>query len=169
MPGPVPRRCARQSSAPALARSAGFTLVELVMVMLLLAVLSYTAGARLLDRGETAARDYAETLAAGLRNAQRSAVAQRRPVHVQLDTSARRVRFCLDDAVTCAQPLRDSFGDDLALQAPAGVALTSAVNAFSFDALGRPSLATALDIGAASATLAATVSVEAETGYVRRR
>jgi MSHA pilin protein MshC len=161
-------RSARPPAGPA-AAVRGFTLVELVIVILLVAVLSFTALPRLMERDDALAQGFAEQVAATLRWAQKTAVAQRRLVYVNIDAAAGRVRACFDAAITCAQPLAAPDLGTLDISAPARVALTSAVSQFSIDALGRPSLAANLELRATTAAgLAFAVIVEQDSGYVRR-
>ena len=62
----------------------GFTLVELVMVMMLVAVITAMSAARFSDREPFAVQGAADQLVSGLRLAQATAIAQRRPIHVSL-------------------------------------------------------------------------------------
>src|SRR5215470_13755277 len=131
-------------------RARGFTLVELVLIIVLLGILSFFAGARLNDRNSVNARGFADQVASTLRFAQKAAIAQRRNVYVNIDTSARRVRACLDAATTCASPLSSPAGGSLDITGAAGVTLTSGSTQFSFDALGRPSIASNLTLTASA-------------------
>jgi MSHA pilin protein MshC len=146
----------------------GFTVVELVAVMTLAGILSAFAAVRLLDRSLADARGFADQLAAIVQFAQKAAVAQRRRIYVNVDTSARRVRACLDAAAACAQPLAAPAGGALDSTAATGVVLASGAAQFSFDGLGRPSIAAALTLTATGGGSSFNVTVEADTGYVRR-
>ncbi|CAD5370275.1 Prepilin-type N-terminal cleavage/methylation domain-containing protein [Rubrivivax sp. A210] len=68
-------------------RDAGFTLVELVMVMLIVGVLAVFALPRLLDLTSWRLRAYGDELQAQMMAMQRLAVAQRRAVQATLSTS----------------------------------------------------------------------------------
>jgi MSHA pilin protein MshC len=146
----------------------GFTLIELIMVITVLGILSFVAAARMVDRADIDAHGYTEQLASTLRFAHKAAVAQRRYVYVNIDTAARRIRVCLDATIACNQPLAAPAGGVLDLTAPAGIALTSGASQFSFDGLGRPSLAANLELQASVGGQTYTVVVERESGYVRR-
>jgi MSHA pilin protein MshC len=150
------------------AAARGFTLIELIMVITVLGILSFVAAARMVNRADIDAHGYAEQLASTLRFAHKAAVAQRRNVYVNIDTVTRRVRVCLDAAVACVQPLAAPAGGTLEVTAPAGIALASGASQFSFDGLGRPSLAASLELQASVAGQTYTVVVERESGYVRR-
>ncbi len=149
----------------------GFTLVELVIVILLVAVLSFAALPRLAERDEAVAQGFADQLAATLRWAQKTAVAQRRIVYVNVDTAAGRVRACFDAAASCTQPVAAPASGALDVTAPTRIALTSSSGSsqFSFDGLGRPSLNATLELRASTAAgQSFSVMVEQDSGYVRR-
>jgi MSHA pilin protein MshC len=151
------------------AKQVGFTLIELVMVILLLGILSFFAVARLADRSESDAHGFAEQLASTLRFAQKAAVAQRRAIYVNVDAANGRVWVCLDAANTCTQPLAAPAGGTLEVQAPRGVTLTTTGGTqLTFDAMGRPSSTAAIDFGVDAASIGFTVRIEPESGYVRR-
>jgi MSHA pilin protein MshC len=146
----------------------GFTLVELIMVVLLLGILSFFAGGRLSDRNQANARGFAEQVASTLRFAQKAAIAQRRNVYVNIDTTARRVRACLDASTACASALAGPAGGSLDISGATGVTLTSGATQFSFDALGRPSFTSNLTLTTSANGATFTITVQPESGYVQR-
>jgi MSHA pilin protein MshC len=72
----------------------GFTMVELVVVIVLAGILGAVAAARYFDRGSFDASAYAEQTKSMLRYAQKTAVAQHRPVFVVL--SSKRIALCFN-------------------------------------------------------------------------
>lgn len=149
-----------------LQRQAGFTLMELVIAITVLGVLGFVAVARVSDRSQANAQGFAEQVASTLRFTHKAAIAQRRPVYVLVDTAAGRVRACMD--AVCTQPLAAPMGGNLDITAPAGIPLTSSSAQFSFDALGRPSASSNVTLTTSGNGITYTVTIEAESGYVRR-
>jgi MSHA pilin protein MshC len=133
-------------------------------VITLAGVLSFVAATRMNDRGDADARGFAEQVASTLRFAQKAAVAQRRNVYVSVTTASRRIRVCLD--ASCTQVVAAPIGGELDITGPDTVTLTAGSTAFSFDALGRPSFASAVTLTAANGARTFSVVVEAQTGYV---
>jgi MSHA pilin protein MshC len=146
----------------------GFTLVELILVITLLGILSFVAAGRMLDRSDVDARAFADRLESTLQQAHKQAIAQRRRVYVNLDAGSGRVRACFDASSACSQPLAAPAGGVLDIATPAGIALTGAVAQFSFDALGRPSLGATTVLTVTGGSSSHTVSIERDSGYVRR-
>ncbi len=120
---------------------AGFTLVELVLVIVLVGVIAVVAVARMPSQTVFLHQASMNELASALRYAQKKAVAERAAIDVRIDASAGTVTFCRDPAPACAQPLL-APGDTVALRftVPAGVTLSivpAGTTRFGFDGLGR--------------------------------
>ena len=149
-----------------LTRAGGFTLVELVVVLILIGVLAVAALAKLSNTSSFEALGYFNQVQALTRYAQKVAVAQRRPVFVADNAGA--VAACYD--VGCASPVADPAGPAGFVAAPpAGVSFAFSAGTFSFDGLGRPSPNTAHAITiTASGEPARVVTIEAESGYVHQ-
>jgi MSHA pilin protein MshC len=77
--------------------AAGFTMVELVVVMVLIGILSSVAVARYFDNRAFEAKEYADQVRAIIRYGQKVAVAQNRPIYVIADGN----RFALCSAPVC--------------------------------------------------------------------
>ncbi len=151
----------------------GFTLVELVVVISIVAVLATVGSSRFASPSPFAGRATAEQLASALRTAHRLAVASRRPLTVQVVDNPAKLRVCLDPA--CTQPLPQALSPEpgtggwLALD-PRNGTLLSAATTYEVDGKGKPSLANALDLRPLDPegnTNGPTVRIEAETGLVR--
>lgn len=135
----------------------GFTLVELIVVIVLIGILSAYVAARLDIRGMEG-RDFYDRATVTIRHAQKIAIAQHRTVHVCL---AGRVAVGFDPGCnTLAQDPADSGG----LSLPAGEIAITGPASFSFDHEGRTSAA--VTIGFTAGTDSYTLHVEEETGYV---
>ena len=145
---------------------AGFTLVELVVVLVLAGVFTAVGMSRFADREPFAAQGMADQLVSGLRAAQAMAMAQRRSVFVALVATPPTLTVCLDAA--CTLPLPTPAGDATWLADGAGLYLSSAVS-FNFGADGVPSLPSRLQVqvlGTGGSAASQVISVEAESGYV---
>ena len=142
-------------------RMPGFSLVELVAVMVIAGILAAIAIPRFTDN-ESKAAWYYEQVKAGVRHAQRQAVAHRRCVFVSV--SAARVDLFYDNGscVISGTTVNDmATGNAYALIAPPGVVLNPVIN-FSFNGLGQPNPIA----GVAFTVGGKPVTVTAETGYV---
>lgn len=160
-------RLVLRRSAPACAR--GFTLVELIMVLVLLGVLAVYAVPRVLNTGDFFARGFHDQSLAYLRYAQKTAIAQRRTVCVAFSPNSITLTIANAAAVNnCANPLRGPNGD-LVLVARAGIAYAGAPVNFNFDALGQP-----VDVGGAMSPTRPvqvgntdrSITIETVTGFV---
>lgn len=146
--------------------SCGFTLVELLLVLIIASVLAAVAIPRLVDRGAFQTHGAAAEVSTALRYAQRLAMAKNREVCVAATTA--NLTLTLNptsvSAAPCSEPaLRPGDGSPYVVTLPAGIGLAPAT-AFRFDPQGRPlpNAAVSLMLGGS-----APVTVERETGYVR--
>ncbi len=143
----------------------GFTLVELVTVVVLLAIMAALVMPRFFSPEVFTSRGFYDQVIATLRYAQKAAVAKHRFVCVQ--TTASTLALTYGATAACADgPLTDPVGGGpYSISAPGGITLSASVPAFGFNALGQPSFSGAPATVAISG-YAAVIRVEAETGYV---
>ena len=145
--------------------SRGFTLVELILVMVIAGILAAVAVPRLIGRTSFDTRGFADQLAATVRFAQKLAVSQRRNVSVQLTVND--ATLCYSTLVPCAvanQAPGPGGEKPYTVSAPGGVAIAP-VTVLTFDRGGRPDITAQLDIQV-NGTGTHHVLVEQETGYV---
>ena len=143
----------------------GFTLVELVVVMVLMAVITAVGMSRFVNRQPFAVQGVADQLMSGLRLAQATAIAQRRTLYLQLSTTPAALAVCLDAA--CTQPLPAPGGGPW-LEDTLDVKLAAALN-FNFDATGAPSFASAQTVQVSSSdnsSSAPAIVIEPLSGHV---
>jgi MSHA pilin protein MshC len=142
----------------------GFSLVELIVVLVVMGVLAVVAMGKFGERAGFEARGYLEQAQALTRYAQKAAIAQRRSVFVMINAGS--LAACFDAG--CAEPVKDpGTGGALSLPAAAGVAFGLAPGSFSFDGLGRPNpdgqYAVSVSVSGGGSS---NFTVERETGYV---
>lgn len=169
------RRAKRRASGAFACRGAahgakGFTLVELVVTLVIVAIVAAVAIPRFVGRGAFETRGFADRVQAIVRYAQKTAVAKRKDVFVKLNAGG--VRICYTDACTAGTEVPDPVGHGdpcgaglLCATVPGDVSLTSTESEFSFDGLGRPSIAANLTV-TIGGEITRSFAVERETGYV---
>jgi MSHA pilin protein MshC len=144
----------------------GFTLTELVVVIIIATVLAAFALARI----NTQAFDtegYANRAIAMTRYAQRLAISQRRTVAVVITAgNPGTIKLCYTDLACSGGNVREPPGTaTFQHTSPSGVAVGGTLGAgFTFSALGRPDASGTITV---TGDVTRTITVEAETGYVR--
>jgi MSHA pilin protein MshC len=142
-------------------RARGFSLTELVIVLVIGAILAAIA-IPMFNQPQIDAAWYYEQVRSALRHAQRTAVAQRRPVFVVLEAAPVRLSLCYDAGCGAGTRLtQPGSTTTFEIAAPSGLALAMSVSPLSFNGLGQPSSGATVTVGAR------TVTVNAETGYVQ--
>ncbi len=169
-------------------RPGGFTMVELIIVIVLVGVISAFAAARFFDRRGFDADAFAEQSRTMLRFAQKLAVAQNREVYVLIEGN--RLALCYDkpssgcrtgdqveapsgsNSGSAATTTHCQSGSWYCEGRPDGLAYTTSpsVGFFHFDALGRPGLSSGnfagLKLTITGDGSSRAISIEQETGYV---
>lgn len=154
----------RHFNAPPAAR--GFTLIELIMVIVILGVLAVFAAPRLFDNSTFTGRGLHDETMALLRFGQKTAIAQRHTVCVTVNGTGITMTIFKDNPApaTCAAAT--------AVQAPplippfvpqGGTGLAGPASPFQFTPLGSTDQAAAVTLTVANST---PITVEPGTGYI---
>lgn len=141
--------------------TAGFTLLELVVTLVILGILSAVAMSKL-NQPQVDSAWFPDQVRAVVRLAQKQAIAQRTRVLVVVGASQLSLCYATTTvSFTCAAAVSDLVtGNAVVLNAPSGIALGATSTPFAFNGLGQPSSAVTLTVGTK------TIQVTAETGYV---
>ena len=150
-------------------RGSGFTMIELVVVIVILGIIAAVAAPRFFDQRAFLERGYYEELAAALKYAQKLAVASGCPVRVAIAAGSYDARQQAASGGTCnpadsTWPTAVQLADGRLLSgtSPAGVSASPAVT-LVYDTLGRTNLAADQIVSVGSFAF----TVRADSGYVQ--
>ena len=154
----LPRMEKRELAGALLRAAAGFTLVELLLVLTLVAILAAFAAPRL-PLVEFRDRGFAQQALAAIDFARELAISSGCQVQVTLDGSGCRLLWQACGAASGASVVNPTSGQTnfCTESAPSAAPFAN----FVFDRIGRPSAGQSIAIGAR------TISVEPETGFAR--
>jgi MSHA pilin protein MshC len=141
----------------------GFTLIELIMVMIIVGILAVFVAPRFFDANVFKSRGFADQVQATLRYAQKEAIAQRGFVCVALASNSITLNYGPTAACATGGLPLPAGGNSITAPAGSGITLTYNLASFAFDALGRNTSAQIV-VSVSGATN--NIVVEAETGYV---
>ncbi len=152
-------------------RHLGFTLIEMIVVLVLIGVLAVYAAPRMFNSGDFYARGFHDETLSLLRYAQKAAIAQRRTVCVTFAASSASLTIAATAAtVACAgNPLVGPKGESPAtITGKSGVGYSPTPVNFSFNGQGQAvdSSGALLATQTIAIANAASVIVESGTGYV---
>ena len=146
---------------------AGFTLIELVVVLAIIGIIAVAALPRLLDQQIFESRGFSDQTLAALRYAQKSAISQRRNVCVAFGLTSITLSIAsLPNSSTCDTNLANlgtpSGSPTYQVNAKNGVAFVAIPTNFQFNSLGQASIGQTLSVVGATGT----ITIEQDTGYV---
>lgn len=151
-------------------RQSGFTLVELIVVMIIVGILAVAAIPRFFQTQTFAARGFHDQVLAMVRFAHKTAIAQRRDVFVNANAATNVICLTYVADASCTSGVgvvSPGQAGWFSNTAPNGVTLSGNL-AFRFSALGRPlpdaPVNYALSIVGDGVTR--TITIERETGHV---
>lgn len=158
-----------------LSNQAGFTLIELIMVIVMLGVLAVFAAPRMFNTGDFTARGFHDETLSLLRYAQKTAIAQRRTVCVAFTSNRVSLSMASAAAATnCATSTSTAMtgpNGEATVTGRSGVRFDSSSPSnwdFNFNGLGQPIDTSGVPVTKRTIEIvdAGKIYVEAETGYV---
>jgi len=143
-----------------LLRQRGFSMIELIAVLVIMGILAVAALPRFFDINTFESRGFHDQVISTLRYAQKIAIAQRRFVCVSFTSDS--ITLTSGATAACGTDLTSPTGvSPYVVTSPAAEVTLSGGAAFNFDALGKASAAQSIAISGSTP-----ITVVAETGYV---
>ena len=150
----------------------GFTLIELIMVIVITGVIAIVAIPRFSGRQTFEARGFYDQTLSMLRYAQKIAIAQHTPTFVNVNGANGLICLTYLSDINCTnsdvnQVVRGP-ADQKAFSkvTPNGITIGSTNSSFSFSALGKPSPDATVQLSIIGDGMTRVITVERETGYV---
>ena len=157
---------------PTTSPASGFTLIELIVVIILMAILAATAAPRFFDQNAFEGPAFAQELASAARYAQKLAVANGCPVRLVVTANSYALKrpntFCDTTFATPADAAHPA-GLTFPVNAPNGVAITGQTFPFTvqFNPRGIPTDTSNVALATVNLTVSGrTVVITAGSGYV---
>lgn len=144
----------------------GFSLVELIIVLIIVGILAVVAIAKFANRIGFDTQGFFDRAQSGMRYAQKEAIAKRRNVCLTFASNSVSLTFASapGSGAACDTNLTGPDGQSpYTVSAGVGISFSPTPTNFSFDALGRPTAAQVITV---SGDGTRSFTVEAETGYV---
>lgn len=144
-------------------RLAGFTLVEMVVVIVIVGILAVAALPRLFDQNDFYARGFYDETLSILRYGQKTAVAQRRLVCASFTATSVTLRVATNFGGVCDKDLTGpSGGTPFQVSARGSVQFSPLPSSLSFNPDGSASAGASIQVSGASGV----ITVIKETGHV---
>ena len=145
----------------------GFTLIELIMVIVILGVLAVVAVPRIFSSNDFYARGFHDETMALLRYAQKTAIAQRRTVCVAFASGSVTLTMAANPATVDCATVATLTGPN-GSPTVTGASFSGTPSNFNFNGLGQPMDTSGEPVVTQTIQItgAADVIVEAQTGYV---